>query len=173
MATQNPIEYEGTYPLPEAQLDRFLLKMKMGYPTVEEEMEVLTRVQTSTPIETLTPVVSVEELIMLQNAVKQVYVDETIKNYIVSLANETRIHGSVYLGVSPRGSIALMRAAQSYAFIQGRDYVIPDDIQYLVKAVFAHRIILKSEAKFEGISSEIVIERILSRVSVPVQRLVK
>lgn len=172
MATQNPIEYEGTYPLPEAQLDRFLLKMKMGYPSKGEEIEVLTRVQVSAPIEDLRPVVTLEELLELQKEVKQVYVDETIKNYIVNLAIETRNHGNVYLGVSPRGSIALMKAAQSYAFIQGRDYCLPDDIQYLIRAVFAHRIILKSEAKFEGITAEDVVDRVVARVPVPVQRLV-
>ncbi|MFT8320694.1 MAG: MoxR family ATPase [Bacillus sp. (in: firmicutes)] len=173
MATQNPIEYEGTYPLPEAQLDRFLLKMRIGYPKIEEEMEVLTRLQIQAPIENLESVVTLEELLLLQKEVKQVYVDDTIKQYIVQLSNETRIDPSVYLGVSPRGSIALMKAAQSYAFILGRNYVIPDDIQYLVKAVFAHRIILKSEAKFEGITAEDVIKRVVSKVSVPVQRLVK
>ncbi|MEK4666157.1 AAA family ATPase [Niallia sp. FSL R7-0271] len=171
MATQNPIEYEGTYPLPEAQLDRFLLKMKMGYPTHEEEMEVLTRVQTSAPIEELESVVSLEELLMLQAEVKKVYVDATIKKYIVDLATESRAHRNVYLGVSPRGSIALMRAVQSYAFVQGRDYVIPDDVQYLAKAVFSHRIILKSEAKFDGISAEDIMGEILAAVQVPVRRL--
>ncbi|CAM5737365.1 MULTISPECIES: AAA family ATPase [Niallia] len=173
MATQNPIEYEGTYPLPEAQLDRFLLKMNMGYPTVEEEIEVLTRVQVAAPIEKLESVVSLDELLTLQNEVRQVYVDETIKKYIVELATATRENASVYLGVSPRGSIALMRASQSYAFIQGRDYVIPDDVQFLVKAVFAHRMILKSETKFDGITAEEIINRIIGQVSVPVQRLVK
>jgi MoxR-like ATPase len=173
MATQNPIEYEGTYPLPEAQLDRFLLKMHMGYPTVEEEMEVLTRVQVAAPIEKLESVVSLDELLTLQYEVRQVYVDDTIKKYIVELATATRDHASIYLGVSPRGSIALMRAAQSYAFIQGRDYIIPDDVQFLGKAVFAHRIILKSETKFDGITAEEIIDRILGRVPVPVQRLVK
>ncbi|GKU85269.1 MoxR family ATPase [Niallia sp. NCCP-28] len=172
MATQNPIEYEGTYPLPEAQLDRFLLKMNMGYPTMEEEVEVLTRLQVQAPIENLHSVVSIEELASLQNEVKQVYVDETIKRYIVELLMGTRSHPHVYLGASPRGSIALMRAAQSYAFIKGRDYVIPDDIQYLIKAVVAHRIILKSEAKFEGISAEDIIDDIVLQVAVPVQRLV-
>ncbi|UQZ74747.1 AAA family ATPase [Niallia circulans] len=173
MATQNPIEYEGTYPLPEAQLDRFLLKMNMGYPTVEEEIEVLTRVQVAAPIEKLESVVSLDELLTLQNEVRQVYVDETIKKYIVELATATRENASVYLGVSPRGSIALMRASQSYAFIQGRDYVIPDDVQFLVKAVFAHRMILKSETKFDGITAEEIINRIIGQVPVPVQRLVK
>jgi len=173
MATQNPIEYEGTYPLPEAQLDRFLLKMQMGYPSLSEEIEVLERVQTSAPIEEIESVVTLDELLGMQRNVRQVYVDETIKKYIVDLAHATRVHSSVYLGVSPRGSIALMRASQSYAYINGRDYVIPDDVQYLIKAVFAHRLILNSETKFEGISGEDIIEMIVSEVSVPVQRLVK
>jgi MoxR-like ATPase len=173
MATQNPIDYEGTYPLPEAQLDRFLLKMKMGYPAMEEEMEVLSRAQRNLPIEDLQPVVTLEDLRDLQQSIKEVVVDETIKRYIVELANRTRGHSSVYLGVSPRGSIALMKAAQAYAFIYGRDYVIPDDVQYLAPFVFAHRIILKSEARFEGITTEDVVNRVLARVPVPVQRLVK
>lgn len=173
MATQNPIEYEGTYPLPEAQLDRFLLKMKMGYPSLAEEIEVLNRVQKSNPIETLEPVIDLEELKNLQEQIKDVHVDETIKRYIVDLASRSRSHASVYLGVSPRGSIALMKAAQGYAFMYGRNYVIPDDVQLLAPAVFAHRIILKSEAKFEGISAEDVVERIIARTPVPVQRLVK
>lgn len=173
MATQNPIEYEGTYPLPEAQLDRFLLKMKMGYPEMVDELEVLNRVQRSNPIETLEPVIDLEELRSLQSQIKDVHVDDTIKYYIVQLANRTRTHNSVYLGVSPRGSIALMKAAQSYAFMNGRDYVLPDDIQYLAPAVFAHRIILKSEAKFEGITAEDVVEHIIARTPVPVRRLVK
>ncbi|EIJ79830.1 ATPase associated with various cellular activities AAA_3 [Bacillus methanolicus PB1] len=173
MATQNPIEYEGTYPLPEAQLDRFLLKMKMGYPEIDEEMEVLNRAEKIPPIEDLQPVISLEELRELQNQIKNVYVDQTIKRYIVDIANGTRLHSSVYLGASPRGSIALMKAAQSYAFMYGRDYVIPDDIQYLAPYVFAHRIILKSEAKFEGILAEEIVNRVMARVPVPVQRLVK
>jgi MoxR-like ATPase len=173
MATQNPIEYEGTYPLPEAQLDRFLLKMKMGYPEMADEIEVLNRAQKVRPIEELEPVIDLEELIELQTQIREVHVDDTIKRYIVELASRTRTHASVYLGVSPRGSIALMKAAQSYAFMYGRDYVLPDDIQYLAPSVFAHRIILKSEAKFEGIRAEEIVDRVLSRVPVPVRRLVK
>lgn len=173
MATQNPIDYEGTYPLPEAQLDRFLLKMKMGYPEMDEEMEVLNRAQKTLPIEELQPVVSLEELRDLQKAIKEVFVDETIKAYIVELARRTRSHASVYLGASPRGSIALMKAAQAYAFIYGRDFVLPDDVQYLAPFVFSHRIILKSEARFEGLTAEDVVNRVLARVPVPVQRLVK
>ncbi|MBM7588392.1 MoxR-like ATPase [Bacillus pakistanensis] len=173
MATQNPIEYEGTYPLPEAQLDRFLLKMKMGYPEPLEEMEVLTRAQKNPPIEELEPVITLEELRLLQQEVKEVLVDETIKKYIIDIANRTRIHTNVYLGASPRGSIALMKACQSYAYLQGRDYVVPDDVQYLAPNVFAHRIILKSEAKYEGITAEEVVQRVIARIPVPVQRLVR
>ncbi|PLR98676.1 AAA family ATPase [Bacillus sp. T33-2] len=173
MATQNPIEYEGTYPLPEAQLDRFLLKMKMGYPELNEEMEVLNRAQKVPPIEDLRPVVSLEELRELQLDIKDVFVDDSIKRYIVELADRTRTHGSVYLGASPRGSIALMKASQAFAFMYGRDYVVPDDVQYLAPFVFSHRLILKSEARFEGITAEEVVNRVLARVPVPVQRLVK
>ncbi|MDQ0157657.1 AAA family ATPase [Robertmurraya andreesenii] len=173
MATQNPIEYEGTYPLPEAQLDRFLLKMKMGYPDVEEEMEVLSRAQKVAPIEELEAVIDLGELRELQQEIKQVTVDDTLKRYIVDIANWTRTDSHVYLGASPRGSIALMKAAQAYAYMYGRDYVLPDDIQYLAPYVFSHRIILKSEAKFEGITAEDIVHRVLSRVPVPVQRLVK
>jgi MoxR-like ATPase len=145
----------------------------MGYPDVLEEMEVLNRAQKVQPIEELTPVIDLEGLRDLQSEMKDVYVDETIKRYIVDIVNRTRGHGSVYLGASPRGSIALMKAAQAYAFMYGRDYVLPDDIQYLASFVLSHRIILKSEAKFEGISAEEIIHRVVARVPVPVQRLVK
>ncbi|KAF0816303.1 MULTISPECIES: AAA family ATPase [unclassified Cytobacillus] len=173
MATQNPIEYEGTYPLPEAQLDRFLLKMKMGYPEIADEMEVLNRAQRIPPIEGLETVMDLAELRSLQTEIKEVHVDETIKRYIVEIANGTRNHSSVYLGASPRGSIALMKAAQAYAFMYGRDFVLPDDIQHLAPAVFVHRIILRSEAKFEGVTAEEVVGRVIARVPIPVQRLVK
>lgn len=173
MATQNPIEYEGTYPLPEAQLDRFLMKIKMGYPSHVEEIEVLRRAEKSAPIETLNAVVTLEELIQLQQSVKEVTVDETIKSYIVDLASRTRKDPYVYLGASPRGSIALMRASQAHAFLKGRDYVTPDDVQYLAPFVFSHRMILRSEAKYEGITAEEIVERILAKTNVPIKRLVK
>lgn len=172
MATQNPIEYEGTYPLPEAQLDRFLLKIKMGYPTKDEEIEVLRRAENSVPIEEITAVLSIDQLIELKKQVKQVHVGDNIKEYIVSLAQHTRFHENVYLGVSPRASIALMRASQSYAFMKGRDYVVPDDVQYLAKFVFGHRLILKPEARYEGVTEEQVIDRVLRFVNVPVKRYV-
>ncbi|TKH06384.1 MoxR family ATPase [Peribacillus simplex] len=172
MATQNPIEYEGTYPLPEAQLDRFLLKMKMGYPGVEEEIEVLHRAQYTVPLEELESVITLDELIELQAEVKAVIVDDTIKRYIVELANQTRSHEGVYLGVSPRGSIALMKAAQAYALIQGRDYVLPDDVQYLVPFVFSHRLILKPEVNYDGFDAGMVIHEIVATTQVPVKRAV-
>ncbi|MEK4534125.1 MoxR family ATPase [Peribacillus sp. FSL K6-1552] len=172
MATQNPIEYEGTYPLPEAQLDRFLLKMKMGYPGVDEEIEVLHRAQYAAPLEELESVITLEELIALQEEAKAVIVDDTIKRYIVNLANRSRTHERVYLGVSPRGSIALMKAAQAYALLQGRDYVLPDDVQYLVPFVFAHRLILKPEANYEGVDAGMVIHEIVATIQVPVKRAV-
>lgn len=170
MATQNPIEHEGTYPLPEAQLDRFLLRLKMGYPNPQEEIEVLNRLEHASPIDSLEPVVSLEELIHLQKQVKNVSVDFTMKGYIVDLANKTRVDTYVYLGVSPRASIALMRASQAYALLQGRDYVIPDDIQYLLPFVFGHRVILRPEARYDGISSEEVLSRIVKRTPVPIKR---
>ncbi|WP_144529390.1 MoxR family ATPase [Peribacillus simplex] len=170
MATQNPIEYEGTYPLPEAQLDRFLLKMKMGYPGVEEEIEVLNRAQYTVPLEELESVITLDELIELQDEVKAVIVDDTIKRYIVELANRTRAHEGVYLGVSPRGSIALMKASQAYALIRGRDYVLPDDVQYLVPFVFSHRLILKPEANYDGFDAGMVIHEVVATTQVPVKR---
>lgn len=170
MATQNPIEYEGTYPLPEAQLDRFLLKMKMGYPSLLEEIDILNRVERKAPIDDLQPVIAVEELLSLQKNVKEVYVGEPIKRYIVEIVQRTRSHASIYLGVSPRGSVALMKAAQAYAFMYSRDFVIPDDVQFLAPYVLSHRLILKPEAKFDGLSAEEVIMQLLSRIPVPVQR---
>ncbi|MFJ5794512.1 AAA family ATPase [Bacillus atrophaeus] len=170
MATQNPVEYEGTYPLPEAQLDRFLFKLRMGYPSVEEELEVLALQEKSHPIETLEPVITKEQFVRLQQEVQHVQVDASIKAYIVDLTHKTRQHPSVYLGVSPRGSIALMKAAQAYALMHNRDYVIPDDIQYLAPYSLPHRMILHSEAKFEGMQSEVVIREIISNAKVPVQR---
>lgn len=170
IATQNPIEYEGTYPLPEAQLDRFILKLSMGYPTADEEVQMLDIVSKGHPIHELDSVMSKEELIDLQNQVSEVYIDKSVQHYIINLVTETRNHGSTYLGVSPRGSIALMKAAKAYAFIQDRDYVLPDDVKYLAPFVLSHRIILTSEAKFEGTTSSQVVEELLDKVHVPVQR---
>lgn len=170
MATQNPIEYEGTYPLPEAQLDRFLLKIKMGYPTEQEEIEVLRRTQNDQPILNLSPVISLEGLLSLQEEVKSVHVEDSVKNYIVQIARATRQLKELYLGVSPRASIALMKAAQAYAKMQDRDFVKPDDVQYLVPFVFGHRLILKPEARYEGETAEKLIEQVLNKAVIPIKR---
>ncbi|UYP04034.1 MoxR family ATPase [Bacillus subtilis] len=170
MATQNPVEYEGTYPLPEAQLDRFLFKLRMGYPSFNEELDVLSLQEKSHPIETLEPVIAKEDFICLQREVQNVRADDSIKEYIVEIVQKTRQHPSVQLGVSPRGSIALMKAAQAYALLHHRDYVIPDDIQYLAPFTLPHRMMLHSEAKFEGIQAEAIVREIMSAVKVPVQR---
>lgn len=170
MATQNPVEYEGTYPLPEAQLDRFLFKLRMGYPSFNEELDVLSLQEKSHPIETLEPVIAKEDFIFLQREVQNVRADDSIKEYIVEIVQKTRQHPSVQLGVSPRGSIALMKAAQAYALLHHRDYVIPDDIQYLAPFTLPHRMMLHPEAKFEGIQAEAIVREIMSAVKVPVQR---
>lgn len=170
MATQNPIEYEGTYPLPEAQMDRFLFKLKMGYPTRKEEIEVLSRSESSRPFELTAPAISLEDLRELQNVVTAVIVDTTVKSYIVDCANATRDHVSVYLGVSPRGSLGLMKACQAFALIKGRNYVTPDDVQYLLPFVFSHRIILHPDAEYSGQSIDNVLIDILTKVRVPVLR---
>ncbi|WLD93720.1 MoxR family ATPase [Alkalihalobacillus sp. AL-G] len=170
MATQNPIEYEGTYPLPEAQLDRFLLKINMGYPTANEELQVLSRNERQHPIHELSAVIELEELLDLQEQVKDVYVEESVKHYIIDLVSRTRKHSGIYLGVSPRGSLALMKTAQAYALLLNRDYVVPDDIKYLAPYVLCHRVILKPEARFDGYTPEKVISEILERATVPVLR---
>ena len=171
MATQNPVEYEGTYPLPEAQLDRFLLKMKMGYPTKMDEVEILRRAEGVSPLQSLQPVVSLDELIEMQKLVDEVSISDMIKSYIVSIAQETRNHPAVYLGASPRASIALMKATQAYALLKGRQYVTPDDVQYLAPFVFSHRLMLKPEVRYDNLSAEDLVGRILINVPVPVRKM--
>lgn len=170
MATQNPIEYEGTYPLPEAQLDRFLLKLKMGYPSYDNELEMLERTSMEHPIEKISAVMNREELVSVQEAVKDVYIDKNVQKYIINLVTATRKHPSIYLGVSPRGSIALMRAAKALAYIYGRDYVLPDDVKYLAPYVLSHRIILTSEGKYEGKTSEDVIASVVDKTYIPIRK---
>ncbi|MDM5336229.1 MoxR family ATPase [Fictibacillus enclensis] len=170
MATQNPIEYEGTYPLPEAQLDRFLLKLNMGYPTPDEEMSILNLMIHDHPIDNLKPVVTSGQLQEMKQKVTEVYVDDTVKKYIIDLVNRTRNHRSIYLGASPRGSLALMKASQALAFIMDRDFVVPDDVKYLAPYVLTHRILLKPEARFEGESAKSVVMDLLNRVPVPIQK---
>ncbi|WP_081607175.1 AAA family ATPase [Bhargavaea cecembensis] len=170
MATQNPIEHEGTYPLPEAQLDRFLLKVKMGYPGREDEVEVLRRAENQPPIDRIEPVITLDELRDIRIRAAEVSVGDTVKGYIVDLAESTRKSPDIRLGVSPRGSIALMRAARALAFLKGRDYVLPDDVQHLAPYVFSHRMILQPEVRYEGIDAEELVDRIVTRTKVPVRR---
>jgi len=170
MATQNPVEYEGTYPLPEAQMDRFLFKLQMGYPTMLEELEVLNLQEKQSPIDTLQAVMTKDHIHALQQSVQTVHVDASIKEYIVEIAQATRNHPSVYLGVSPRGSIALMKAAQAYALLNRRDYVIPDDVQYLAPYTLPHRMILTSEATYEGKKAETLLRQMIEQIGVPVQK---
>lgn len=167
LATQNPIEYEGTFPLPEAQLDRFLLKIQLGYPSPAEELTVLSAQQYTHPINNMTQLVTLHELIAAQNAVKEVYVAEEVMRYIVAIVNATRAHEHVYLGSSPRGSIALFRASQVRAAMAGREYVLPDDVKALAQVTLAHRIIPKPEARFSQATASTIIQDVLSRVPVP------
>jgi MoxR-like ATPase len=167
LATQNPIEYEGTFPLPEAQLDRFLLRVRLGYPSLEDEVQVLERQQYRHPLEELEQMVSSEELASMQEAVKGVYIAPSVKRYIVTLARETRDHAEVYLGASPRGSLALFRTSQALAAMRGRDYVLPDDVKSLVVPTFAHRIILGPAARLRDLDAEQIVKEILEKVPVP------
>lgn len=167
LATQNPIEYEGTFPLPEAQLDRFLMRIRLGYPEAEDELRILEGQQFQHPIETLEQVIPVEELVAMQEKIKAVYVAPAVKRYIISLARQTRIHPEVYLGASPRGSLALYRTAQARAAMFGQKYVLPDDIKALAAPTFAHRIILAPAARLRDLDATQVVAEILESVSVP------
>jgi MoxR-like ATPase len=167
LATQNPIEYEGTFPLPEAQLDRFLLRVALGYPQAEEEVNVLERQQYNHPIDSLDQVVSVEEVTQAQEAVKDVYVAAGVKRYIVELTRRTRDYPEVYLGASPRGSLTLFRAGQARAALNGRDYVLPDDVKALAEPALGHRVILGPAARLRDLSTGEVVDDLLSTVPVP------
>ncbi len=167
MATQNPIEYEGTFPLPEAQLDRFIMRIQLGYPTPHEEMSILTSQQYEHPLANVLQVVSVEELIAAQNATRHVYVSDYVKQYIIALVSATRQHPDVYLGSSPRGSLALFRCAQTRAAMAGRDSVEPDDIKALAEATLAHRIIVGPAARIRDISARTIVQDILNSTPVP------
>jgi MoxR-like ATPase len=169
LATQNPFEFEGTYPLPESQLDRFLLKIRIGYPSPEDELSVLASRRTSDPLSTLTPVMDRDEVLAIQKWVREVRVEESLAGYILAIVTETRRSRSLTIGVSPRGSLFLYRAAQALALTEGRDFVLPDDIKRLAPSVLAHRVIGKGFA-YEGGQDERekVIRGILDTVEVPV-----
>ncbi len=166
IATQNPIEYEGTFALPEAQLDRFMLRLRMGYPTPTEEIVILDEQKRVHPIDALEEVCPVAELRDLQAAVREVYVDASVAEYIVRLVNATRTHPDVYLGASPRGSIALYRAGQARAALLGRDYVIPDDVKTLAGPALAHRLIIKTSSSIREVDASTVVREILETVPV-------
>lgn len=168
LATENPIEFEGTFPLPEAQLDRFLLKFSMGYPSLEDEVAILSRQQRTThPIEDLTAVAGPKDILQWRNQVTEVRVEPTVRHYLVRIVQATRNHPSVYLGASPRASLALFKAAQAMAFVNGRDYVIPDDIRYLASYVLSHRILLSADARLSGIDVDKLVEEVLHHIPVP------
>jgi MoxR-like ATPase len=170
IATQNPIDHEGTFPLPEAQLDRFLIRLSIGYPGIEEEGKMLQRLQKSHPIDEIGPVATAAELIAAQDAVREVFVDDKVRKYVLDLVHATRSHEDVALGGSPRASIALFRTAQAQAAIQGRNYVLPDDVKRMFHAVLGHRIILKPESRLRRLTPAAVLNEIMMDVSVPVLR---
>jgi MoxR-like ATPase len=167
LATQNPIEYEGTFPLPEAQLDRFMMRINMGYPSTADEITVLDRQQYAHPVTSIEQVVSAEELVDGQNRIRSVYIDDLVKEYIVKLVKATRKHPDVYLGASPRGSLALFKTSQARAAILGRDYVIPDDIKALAMVTLAHRLIISPSARIKNVDPRAVIQEILDSTPVP------
>ncbi|CAN5786225.1 MoxR family ATPase [soil metagenome] len=170
IATQNPVEYEGTFPLPEAQLDRFMLRLAMGYPEPVEEMVILDEQKRSHPVDALVPVASVEEVVAMQKAVREIYVDPVVTDYIVRLVGSTRSHPDIYLGASPRGSLALFRAGQALAALAGRDYVIPDDVKTLAEPTLAHRLILRTSASMRGVDGRAIVRELLGVVPVEVPR---
>ncbi len=167
LATQNPVEYHGTYPLPEAQLDRFLLRLNLGYPAEQVEVEILHNQAIHHPLESIEPVLSRQDVVQIQAQARQVRVEQSVSQYIVQLVSETRSDGRLKLGVSPRGSIMLFRAAQAAALAAGRDYVLPDDIQALAEPVLSHRMVLTSKSKYGGADRAEVIADVIERVKVP------
>src|SRR5688572_20037893 len=167
LATQNPIEYEGTFPLPEAQLDRFLLRVRMGYPSASEEMRILNEQQFQHPIDTLQAVVKIKNLLKAIEDIRKIYVSPAIQRYIIDLVGRTRHSGDIYLGASPRGSLALFRAGQARAALQARDHVLPDDIKALAIPVLGHRIIVSPAARLRDLSADRIVQEILYSAPVP------
>jgi MoxR-like ATPase len=167
LATQNPIEYEGTFPLPEAQLDRFLMRIRLGYPRPEAEIAILESQRYTHPVTQVEQVVPVAALLAAQEALKDVYLDTLVKEYIVGMVEQTRHHPDIYLGASPRGSLALYRTGQAWAAMQGRDYVLPDDIKHLAISTLAHRLIVSPAARLKDVTGETVMHEILDSLPVP------
>lgn len=171
LATQNPVELEGTFPLPEAQLDRFLLRISVGYPSDAEEAAILRRFESASPLEDVRAVIKGEELLTLIQDAREVYVDDSIVRYIVELARSTRSHEAIELGASPRASLALFRAAQALAALRSRGYVIPDDAKRLIRPIFAHRLILRHQGRLRGSDVEYVLDSIVESIPAPVEPL--
>ncbi len=169
IATENPIEFEGTFPLPEAQMDRFFVSLKIGYPAGKEEEEIIMMQAKTHPIYSLTPVVSTGDIIQIQNLIYNIHVDNSLREYIVSIVNNTRNDPNLELGSSPRGSIALYKASQAFAALNGRDFVIPEDIKAMAVEILKHRIIMRSESKLKNLKAENIIEKILANIPVPLQ----
>ncbi|HEU5013143.1 MAG TPA: MoxR family ATPase [Roseiflexaceae bacterium] len=169
LATQNPVELEGTFPLPEAQLDRFMLRLEVGYPELDEEVAILDRFEQADPLDSVRPVMSGEDVMALQHAVRSVHVSEPMRRYIVELVRGTRAHEEIELGASPRAALALQRGAQALAAMRGRDFVTPDDVKALVVPVLAHRLILHSETRLRGQTAAGVVQGLVNRVAVPVE----
>ena len=169
LATQNPIELEGTFPLPEAQIDRFLMRVSLGYPSKQDESAILLRYERDDPLETLQPVVKADDLLAMQEQVRSVLVEDSVREYIVDVVRATRDHGAVELGASPRGTLALYRAVQALAAVRGRAFVIPDDVKYLAPPVLTHRIIISPQTRLRGRRPEEVMSEIVDTVPVPVE----
>ncbi len=167
IATQNPVDHEGTFPLPEAQLDRFLMKFSLGYPTMEDELKMLEMLQHSHPIDSLEPVVTAEELVACQKACREVYVDDKVRRYIMQIVHDTRSHEDVHLGGSPRASIAMFRTSQAMASLRGRNFVLPDDVKRVAGPVLVHRMILKPESRLRKITPGSVVDEIVADIAVP------
>ena len=167
VATQNPIDHEGTFPLPEAQLDRFLMKFQLGYPSMEDELKMLSMLQHKHPLESIGEVVSAKEIIACQHAVRTIHIDDKVRQYIMEIIHATRQHEDLTLGASPRGSIALFRGSQAMAALRGRDYVLPDDVKFIVAPIIAHRLILSPESRLRKVTAEQVVEDVVSEIAVP------
>ncbi|OAB39551.1 magnesium chelatase [Paenibacillus glacialis] len=170
LATQNPLQFEGTYKLPEAQLDRFLIRLSLGYPSPEQEIDLLSRMQMNHPLDRVRPVMMAEEMEVMQREVKNVFVDDSIKQLLVSVADESRRHPRLRLGISPRGTLAWMVASQAAAYMNGRMYVTPDDVKETAAAVLSHRIVVHARSLMEGISGEELVLELMSRINVPPYR---
>jgi MoxR-like ATPase len=167
LATQNPIEYEGTFPLPEAELDRFIIRLRLGYPSHDAEIEILDAQLRQHPLERIGQVVSAAEIVAAQEEVHEIYVDDLIKRYIVDVVSATREHPDIYLGASPRGSLALFRTSQARAAVAGRDFVVPDDVKAMARATLAHRLIVSPSARIRNVEAETLVGDVLGSVAVP------